>query len=324
MPRQARLDAPGTLHHIMLRGIDGLDLFRDRRDREEFVSRISKLVKTTSTRILAWVLMGNHVHLLVMSGPEGIPEFMRRLLTGYAIRYNRRYGRKGHLFQNRYKSIVCEEEPYLLELVRYIHLNPLRAGVVRTLQDLDQYPWSGHAYLIGRLKNEWQERRYVLGLFSGGRKKAVQGYRKFIEEGKDQGKREELTGGGLVRSLGGWSQVLSLREKGEKTEFDSRILGGGDFVNEILRAADGRIRRQIRAGDKRILIRNVIEEFCRKEGIREEEIRNGGQRREVSSVRAKIAFRLNRELGISMAEIARNVGVCTTAVIKAVRKMVDG
>jgi hypothetical protein len=174
------------------------------------------------------------------------------------------------------------------------------------------------------LKNEWQERGYVLGLFSGGRKKAVQGYRKFIEEGKDQGKREELTGGGLVRSLGGWSQVLSLREKGEKTEFDSRILGGGDFVNEILRAADGRIRRQIRAGDKRILIRNVIEEFCRKEGIREEEIRNGGQRREVSSVRAKIAFRLNRELGISMAEIARNVGVCTTAVIKAVRKMVDG
>ncbi len=304
----------------MIRGIDGLEIFRDRRDREEFISRISQLVKTTGTRILAWVLMGNHVHLLILSGPRGIPQFMRRLLTGHALYYNRKYRRKGHLFQNRYKSIVCEEDPYLLELIRYIHLNPLRAGVVESLEELERYPWSGHAVLVGELRNEWQEVGCVLGQFSSGKKRAKQAYRRFMEEGKNQGRRDDLTGGGLIRSLGGWSQVLSLRGKGEKTEYDSRILGSGSFVEEILREADQLIRRQIRVGKRKRSIDQVIEEICRKARIKEEEVRNGGQRREVSRIRAKIAYCLNRELGISMAEIARNVGVCTTAVIKAIKK----
>ncbi len=85
--------------------------------------------------------------------------------------------------------------------------------------------WSGHGVLVGKLKNDWQEVGYVLRLFSGGKRRAKQGYRRFVEEGKDQGRREELTGGGLTRSLGGWSRVLSLRGKGEKSEYDSRILG---------------------------------------------------------------------------------------------------
>ena len=129
MPRQARLDAPGTLHHIMVRGIDGIAIFRNDQDREGFLSRIGHLVESTGTRILAWVLMDNHVHLLLFSGPSGIATFMRRLLTGYAIGFNRRYQRSGHLFQNRYKSIVCEEDVYLLELVRYIYLNLIAFGV---------------------------------------------------------------------------------------------------------------------------------------------------------------------------------------------------
>ncbi|MGC8811877.1 MAG: transposase, partial [bacterium] len=155
MPRQARLDAPGTLHHIIIRGIDGLQIFKDNEDRLNFISRLRDLLKDTGNRVLAWVLMENHIHLLLFSGSLGIVSFMRRLLTGYALYYNRKYQRKGHLFQNRYKSIVCEEEPYLLELVRYIHLNPLRAGLVKTVEALDQYPWSGHGVLIGEFKNDW-------------------------------------------------------------------------------------------------------------------------------------------------------------------------
>src|SRR5512142_1383876 len=98
---------------------------------------------------------------------------MRRLLTGYAVAFNLRHGRTGHLFQNRYKSIVCEEDPYLLELVRYIHLNPLRSRVVRTLEELDMYRWSGHSVLVGRVKQEWLERQYVLNRFGGGKRPAV-------------------------------------------------------------------------------------------------------------------------------------------------------
>lgn len=140
---------------------------------------------------------------------------MRRLLTGYAQGFNRRHKRRGHLFQNRCKSIVCEEEPYLLELVRYIHLNPLRAGLVRGLRELERYPWSGHGVLVGRDRNEWQERGYVLGRFVGREEDEIGGYRRYIEEGKGQGRRLKLMGGGLVRSRGGWSKVLSLR--GEKS-----------------------------------------------------------------------------------------------------------
>jgi putative transposase len=117
MPRQARLDAPGTLHHVIVRGIDGLSIFRNEQDRRLFISRIAALVPKTGTKILAWALLDNHVHLLLFSGWAGISKFMRCLLTGYAGGYNRKYKRQGHLFQNRYKSIVCEEESYLLELI---------------------------------------------------------------------------------------------------------------------------------------------------------------------------------------------------------------
>ena len=150
MPRQARLDAPGTLHHVIIRGIERRAIVADERDRCEFVERLGRLTSELKTAVYAWALLTNHAHLLLRSGPRGLPTFMRRFLTGYAQGYNRRHKRHGHLFQNRYKSIVCEEENYFTELVRYIHPNPLRAKLVRTLEELDTYPWSGHAVVMGQ------------------------------------------------------------------------------------------------------------------------------------------------------------------------------
>ena len=184
MPRQARLDAPGTLHHVMIRGIEKAPIFKDDQDRQDFTSRMGMLAQESRTKIVAWALMRNHVHLLFFSGPSGISKFMRRLLTGYALRYNRRHRREGHLFQNRYKSIICEEQTYLLELVRYIHLNPLRAAVVKSMDELDRYPWSGHTALVGKGTNDWQEIEYVLRQFYERERKAIRAYRKFMEEGK--------------------------------------------------------------------------------------------------------------------------------------------
>ena len=323
MPRQARLDAPGTLHHVTIRGIEGSTIFRDGEDRKDFLSRVGDLTEKTRTRILAWVLMDNHVHFLLFSGPEGISSFMRKLLTGYAIRFNRKHQRSGHLFQNRYKSIVCEEDPYLLELVRYIHLNPLRASVVKSVEGLDRYRWSGHSVLVGKQKNDWQEVEYVLGYFGSEKSKAIRAYRRFIEEGKEQGSRPELVGGGLIRSLGGWSRVLSLRGKGERVEHDSRILGGGDFVKEILREADKRLRRQMKDKEAEDSIDRVIKKMCTEAGVKEEELRSGGKRRRVTKVRGEVAFYLTKEMGLSMAEIARNLGVGTSAIGMAIGRMKD-
>ena len=123
MPRQARLDTPGTLHHVIVRGIEKRRIVDDQKDRANFVSRVGRIASDTGTAIYAWALLTNHAHILLRSGNYGLPSFMRKLLTGYAIYYNRRHKRHGHLFQNRYKSIVCEEESYFTELVRYIHLN---------------------------------------------------------------------------------------------------------------------------------------------------------------------------------------------------------
>ena len=137
MPRKARIDAPGALHHIICRGIERRRIFYDNADRDDFVKRLSVILSDTATPCYAWALIPNHFHLFLRTGTAPIATVMRRLLTGYAVSFNRRHRRHGHVFQNRYKSILCQEDPYLLELVRYIHLNPLRARVVSGLKELD-------------------------------------------------------------------------------------------------------------------------------------------------------------------------------------------
>ncbi|MBM4330031.1 MAG: hypothetical protein FJ117_02205 [Deltaproteobacteria bacterium] len=155
MPRQPWLDAPGTLHHVIGRGIEGSKVFRNRGDREDFLDRLAKLSEAKAFSVYAWALMGSHFHLLVRSGNQSLSESLRRLLTGYVVNFNRRHKRSGHLFQNRYKSILCEEDPYLLELSRYIHLNPLRARMVKNLERLKVYPWTGHSAIAGKQKRDW-------------------------------------------------------------------------------------------------------------------------------------------------------------------------
>ena len=112
MPRQARLDVPGTLHHVIIRGIEQRQIVDDDKDRRNFVNRLGTLALETNTAIYAWALMTNHAHILLRSGPVGLSKFMKRVLTGYSVFYNRRHRRHGHLFQNRFKSIVVEEDSY--------------------------------------------------------------------------------------------------------------------------------------------------------------------------------------------------------------------
>ena len=136
MPRMARIDAPGALHHVIARGIERRKIFQDDKDRDDFLERLKTIITETHTPCYAWALLPNHVHLLLRTGMTPISGVMRRLLTGYAVSYNGRHRRRGHLFQNRYKSILCQEDPYLLELVRYIHLNPMRARLVDDVRSL--------------------------------------------------------------------------------------------------------------------------------------------------------------------------------------------
>ena len=192
MPRKARIDTPGALHHIIIRGIEKRKIFKDDKDLYQFIERLGAILTESETPIYAWASMPNHVHLLLRTGLAPIATIMRRLLTGYAVYFNRRYRRHGHLFQNRYRSILCQEEPYFLELVRYIHLNPLRAKLVEDMRALDQYPYSGHSAVVGKVKRDWQHVDYVLKLFGKRKPDARKAYLQFVIKGILQGRRPAI------------------------------------------------------------------------------------------------------------------------------------
>ncbi len=320
MPRQARLDAPGTLHHVILRGLERGAIVKDDVDRAAFVARLGAVAQATGTPLYAWALLSNHAHLLLRSGPTGLPRFMRRFLTGYASTFNRRHQRVGHLFQNRYKSIVCEAEAYFVELVRYIHLNPLRANLVANLRALDRYPWSGHATVVGRISHAWQDHRRVLAWFGGTQAKAVRAYRDYVREGIPRGRRPELVGGGLVRSAGGWAEVRALRGQKEPMAGDPRILGSGEFVEGLLREAEARQVAALRRAPTRQAVEVVIRKTCGRTGASVEELQRGGRRGPLSAVRGTLAHELVVQLGLSLAEAARHLGVSTAAISKILRR----
>lgn len=322
MPRQARLDAPGTLHHVIIRGIARGRIVSDGEDRKNFVSRMAKNASDNGTTIHAWALMPDHAHILLYSGPDGLSKYMRRFLTGYAITHNRRHGRHGHLFENRYKSIVCDEDSYFLELVRYIHLNPLRGKLVRNLGELERYPWCGHGAILGRTNYEWQDRDYVLRWFGKREGEAKKAYRQYIREGIAQGKRPDLVGGGLIRSLGGWSQVLSLRRNKERILTDERILGSGDFVERVYREADEKMKYQLLAIERGKKVEELVQEVCRRKGVNIKELRMGSRRGYISKVRSQLADRLVEEYGLPLAETARQLGVSTSAISKVLQRKV--
>jgi REP element-mobilizing transposase RayT len=196
------------LHHIICRGIERRNIFKDNTDRNRFLERLGSVLQKTSTPCYGWALIPNHFHLLLKTGKEPIAQIMRRLLTGYAVTFNRRHRRYGRLFQNRYKSILCQENTYLLELVRYIHLNPIRAGIVKDLKSLDRYAYTGHSIIMGKRKNPWQDTDSVLQLFGKSQYAARKKYRDFVEKGIGRGRNPEMTG--LRDGLAGRTLVYKL------------------------------------------------------------------------------------------------------------------
>ena len=312
MPRQPRLDAPGALHHVMGRGIEQTNLFRTDADRGDFVDRLAQLCLEGSLVVYAWSLLSNHFHLLVRTGRQPISRSMKKLLTGYVVNFNLRHKRSGHLFQNRYKSIICEEDPYLLELARYVHMNPVRAGMVRDVEQLRDYRWSGHSAIMGRVKQQWQDVNTILAYFGKG-KKAVEKYEEFVKEGAVQGRRPELVGGGLLRSQGGWSQVLSLRRKGIKVGSDERILGGDEFIQRLMSEAEERERETLRLGRKVPDLQTLAKRITKGEAIEESELRSGMRTREMVRARRLFCQLAIGRMGYPGAEVARFLGVTTSS-----------
>jgi putative transposase len=168
--------------------------------------------------------MSNHYHFLIRVSDIPLGKLMAPLLGGYAGYYNRRYGRSGYVFQNRFTSILCDEQSYLLSLVRYIHLNPLRAGLVESLSALADYPWAGHAGMLSRHRQRWHRSEEMLARFGQSRRHAIRRYLEFLGAETSASCEINLAGGGLVRSHGGWEGIARLRKEHLQCIGDERIL----------------------------------------------------------------------------------------------------
>ena len=337
MPRQARLDAPGLLQHVIARGIERRKIFNDDQDRENFLTRLAIILEETQTQCYAWALIPNHFHLLLRTGLTPLSKVMRRLMTGYAVTFNRRHRRAGHLFQNRYKSVICEEDPYLLELIRYLHLNPLRAKLVQDLKELDKYPWTGHSAILGHRRNPLIPNQHdehnkpnktqrslaektiedVLLHFGDTVKEPRRRYRQFVSNGIDQGTRPELQGGGLVRSAGGNKVGLLGRKKEEREKGDERILGSGGFVGRVLEEADELEERRVQY---KISIHELIERVTEDIGIDIKDLMSSKRGQKISYARAIISYFAAVMLGYNGTKVAAALGVSRKSVSRCIKR----
>ncbi|QDR82308.1 transposase [Sporomusa termitida] len=177
MPRQARQNSQTGIYHIILRGINKQVIFNDNEDRKKFLGCLQVYRDSCQCLIYGYCLMDNHIHLLLKEGQDPIAGFIKKVGVSYVAWYNRKYQRCGHLFQDRFKSEVIEDEPYLLTALRYIHQNPVQAGIVARCEE---YAWSSYAEYTG--SSAVTETAFILGIFDQDYEKAVQYLQTYMDE----------------------------------------------------------------------------------------------------------------------------------------------
>lgn len=275
MARKPRVHFPGAFYHVISRGNQGQTIFHDDADRRHYLSLLREVKTRYGWKYYAYVLMGNHVHLLAEVGGVPLSKIMQNLQFRYTRYYNRRYKKMGHLFQGRYKAILCDQESYLLELVRYIHLNPLRAGLIR---QIDRYRWSSHPIYLQGDERQGVSVTAVLEQFAGKRVEAIRRYRSFIHDGLEQGHRED------------YYRVI-----------EQRFLGNEEFVQEVReKAAEPEARFPVD-----IDLEDMVKVVCQEFGMRSERVAQRDKSREVSQLRWIIGKMAVEEAGYRLVEVAR-------------------
>jgi len=316
MPRQPRLTAPGLLHHVIARGNERHRIFLDAKDYEFFLQRFGKLLLETSTSCFAWCLMPNHFHLLIRPNRTPLSTFMRRLMTAHAVHFNRRYRRVGHLFHNRFKSVICEDDPYFLELVRYIHLNPLRSGLIQDLGALEAFPWCGHGALMGKHKPPWQHVDAILGTFASRTGEARLRLRDFMAGGLEQGRRPDLTGDRSVAS--GSRQIDSTRtEPEEHTPPDPRVLGSAEFVRSVL----GHTRPRPSQSQESLTWDHAIRGVARWAALAPATLLSGSKRPPIVRARSVLCHLGLKTIGMTGVKVANQLHMSQPSVTRALQRV---
>jgi len=272
MARRPRVFAPGLLYHVIVRGNQRRKTFRRDEDYQGYLDRLEKYRARFRVRIYAYCLMPNHVHLLLETGTTPLAKFMQGVQQSYTQYFNRSYRKIGHLFQGRYKAIICDRDKYLLSLVRYIHLNPVRAGLSKRPEG---YCYSGHKGYLMNGTAKIIEAGPILGLLGG--KKA---YERFVLEG-------------ISESHNGAYYAVE----------DQRFLGEEGFGEQLSGAAGEKEERQSKKP-----IETIIKEVAKRLGTTGEELKGKDRRWGVARKRAKAVAILVRHYGYRVTEVARGLG----------------
>lgn len=292
MPRKPRLHVPEAVYHALLKGNGGQDVFFSEKNRHYFYKLLREGVERFGHRLHGFCQMTNHVHLAVQVGEIPLSKIMQNLAFRYTRKINREQNRKGHLFQGRYQAIMVDRDAYLPQLVRYIHLNPLRAGLVR---DLETYPWSSHRAYLGLEELPWLTTDWIFSILSPGKnvKEARKKYRAFIDAGRDEGYRKEFHSGGPD---------------------DGRLLGKDTFVSRVLKKA-GEKRRSNVTPDQ------ILTHLCEIYGIQKENLLSGSRSHLLAEARGIAALIVRETPGLTMSALAEKLRVGLPALSMAAYRL---
>jgi REP element-mobilizing transposase RayT/DNA invertase Pin-like site-specific DNA recombinase len=314
MPRYSRIDYPGLTHHVISRGIERRKIFSDKKDYERFISIIEKVLRESPTTVCyAWALMPNHFHLLVTVNKSSLSSIMRRLLTRYATYFNARHKRRGHLFQNRYKSIVCQKDEYFLQLVRYIHLNPLKAKIVTDIDELNRYPYTGHSAIMGYHIRIWQNITEALDTLTSVKKRARERYKEFISQGIDDENTPNLEGGGFLRLLDIHKNDKQALKEIKNQSCDERILGSGEFVDDIL-------SNMKHESTERKSFDSIVKEVSSKSHINPKDVYSRSKTGKICDIRASVSYKAARNEGYTVSEIAKKLNISRSGISRAIER----
>ncbi len=290
MARKPRVYYPGALYHVTLRGNAGQAIFFDDRDRTRFYLLLQEGIDRFRYRTHAFCLMSNHIHLAIQVADIPLSRIIQNLSFRYTKWINWRQSRSGHLFQGRYKAVLVDADAYLLELTRYIHLNPVRAGMVKEPED---YPCTGHRAYLGLEEIPWLTTDWVLSQFSKRESSARRAYERFIEDGKKGNYQKEYhTGSGT----------------------DNRILGDDEFIGRVLEKEEKKPRR-------RVSLDRIIQEVCKSFSLKERDLLVSGRDRTLSRARGMAAW-LVMERGIgTLGELSKRTGRDVTTLSSAAKRL---
>lgn len=313
MPQMKRLQSPGSFFHIMARGIDGRNLFNDDEEHYEFLRRLAKSLLDSGHRCITWNLMDNHYHLFVQAGQNPLSSLMRPLNSGYAVWYNKRNKRHGCLFQDRFKSVLCQDSHHVSELIRYIHLNPLRANMISSYDKLSNWKWSGHNWLLNNenaIGTDFIDRKAVLDRFGQNENEALRSYRQYMLDGIDNSNMR----------TSGWLP------KTEQTELIGAhkgwlaVIGDLDFVRNAMGSHPVGLHRLHRKEDYSDVLKNIALETCGKFDITLEDLKKRGRKNTRSRAREYFCYKVHEEEMLPLGVIANFLVICISPTAELVKR----